>query len=111
LAFASPETIVKVRHLEKELDTVALWATQENNERLLTTRLMTVLQEIQAKMGKHSYMDQHFITNLFRAFASSPTKKFLSFLNQLKRLVNHVRDFRSHPDHPQVGQNASQHGG
>jgi hypothetical protein len=47
-------------------------------------RMMTFLQEIHAKTGKHSYMDQRLITNLFRALKSSPTKNFLSFVNQLK---------------------------
>jgi hypothetical protein len=46
--------------------------------------MMTLLQEIHAKTGLHSYMDQRFITNLFRALEASPTKKFLSFVDQLK---------------------------
>jgi hypothetical protein len=29
-------------------------------------------------------MDQHFITNLLRAVSTSPTEKFLSFVDQLK---------------------------
>ncbi len=44
LDVCKPETIVEVRHLEKELDTIALWPTHENNVRLLTMRMMTVLQ-------------------------------------------------------------------
>jgi hypothetical protein len=60
-----PETIVEVRHFKKELDTILLWPTHENNVHLLTTRKMTLLQEIHAKTGKASYTDQHFITNLF----------------------------------------------
>jgi hypothetical protein len=75
---------VNVHHLEKELNTIVLWPPHKNNMRLLTTRMMTILQEIHAKTGKHSYMDQCFITNLFRTLESSPTKKFLSFIDQLK---------------------------
>ena len=84
LDVCKPETIVKVRHLEKDLDTIVLWPTHKNNVRSLTTRMMTLLQEIHAKTDKHSYTDQHFITNLFRALESSPTEKFLSFVDQLK---------------------------
>jgi hypothetical protein len=84
LNFYKPETIVKVCHLKKELDTIVLWPTHKNNMLLLTTRMMTILQEIHAKTSKHSYTDQRFITNLFRTIESSPTKKFLSFVDQLK---------------------------
>ena len=84
LDVCKPETIVEVRHLETDLDTIVLWPTHENNVRSLTTRMMTLLQEIHAKTGKHSYTDQRFITNLFRALESSPTEKFLSFVDQLK---------------------------
>jgi hypothetical protein len=51
LDVCKPETIVEVCHLEKELDTIVLWPTHENNVRLLTTRMMTLLQEIYAKTG------------------------------------------------------------
>jgi len=84
LDVCKPETIVEVRHLEKELDTIVTWPTHENNVRLLTTRMMTLLQEIHAKTGSHSYTDQRFITNLFRALEASPTKKFVSFVDQHK---------------------------
>ena len=76
--------IVEVRHMEKELDTILLWPTHENNVRLLTTRMMTVLQEIHVKTGQHSNTDQCFVTNLFQALESSPTEKFLSFVDQIK---------------------------
>ncbi len=46
--------------------------------------MMTLLQEIHAKTGKHSYTDHCFITNLFRELKTSPTKKFLPFVDQLK---------------------------
>ena len=46
--------------------------------------MMTILQEIHAKSGARSYTDQHFITNLFRALSTSPTEKFLLFVDQLK---------------------------
>jgi hypothetical protein len=84
LDVCKPETIVEVRHLKKELDTVVIWPTHKNNVRLLTTQMMTVLQEIHAKTGKDSYMDQRFITNLFRALETSPSKKILAFVDQLK---------------------------
>ena len=84
LDVCKPETIVEVRHLEKELDTIVIWSTHENNICLLTTRMMTLLQEIHAKTGSHSYTDQRFITNLFRALEASPTKKFVSFVDQHK---------------------------
>jgi len=84
LDVCKPETIVEVRHLEKELNTIVLWPTHENNVHLLTTRMMTLLQEIHAKTGTHSYTDQRFVTNLFRALETSPTEKFLSFVDQLK---------------------------
>jgi hypothetical protein len=84
LDVCKPETIVEVCHLEKELDTIHLWPTHKNNVRLLTTRMMTLLQENHAKTGKHSYTNQRFLTKLFCALELSPTKKFLSFVDQLK---------------------------
>ena len=84
LDVCKPETIVEVRHLKKELDRIVLWPTHENKVRLLTTRMMTLLQEIHAKTRMHSYTDQRFITNLFRALETSPTEKFVSFVDQLK---------------------------
>jgi hypothetical protein len=84
LDVCKPETIIEVCHLKKELDTIILWPTHENNVCLLTTRRMMIIQEIHAKTGKHSYTDQRFITNLFHAIKSYPTKKLLSFIVQLK---------------------------
>ena len=79
-----PETIVEVRHLKQKLDTITLWPSHDNNVHLLTTKMMTVLQEIHAKTGALSYTDQQFITNLFRAVSTSPTEKFLIFIDTLK---------------------------
>ena len=79
-----PETIVEVRHLEQQLETITLWPGHENNVRLLTTKMMTILQEIHAKTGASSYTDQRFITNLFRAVSTSPTEKFQTFIDTLK---------------------------
>ncbi len=76
--------IIEVCHLKKELDLIVLWLMHKNNVCLLTTRMVTVLQEIHAKTGKHFYTDQRFITNLFCALESSPTEKFLAFVDQLK---------------------------
>ena len=84
LVVCKPKTIVEVRHLKKELDLIVLWPTHENNVRLLMTRMMTLLQEIHAKTGKHLYTNQRFITNLFCMLETSPTKIFLSFVDQLK---------------------------
>ncbi len=85
LEVSKPKTIVKVRHLEKQLDEITLWPEHENNNVCqLTTRMMTIRKEIHAKSGVTSYTDQRFITNLFRALSSSPTKKFLLFIDQLK---------------------------
>lgn len=84
LEVSKPETIVEVRHLEKQLDEITLWPEMENNVRQLTTKMITILQEIHAKSGASSYTDQRFITNLFRALGSSPTEKFLLFVDQLK---------------------------
>ena len=84
LEVSKPETIVKVRHLEKQLDEITLWPEHENNVRQLTTRILTIRQEIHTKSRATSYTDQRFITNLFRALSSSPTEKFLLFVDQLK---------------------------
>ena len=65
LDVCKPETIVEICHLERELDSIVLWPTHDNNVRLLATCMMTLLQEIHAKTGKHSYTDQRFITNFF----------------------------------------------
>jgi len=84
LDVCKPETIVEAHHLEKELDTIVLWPTHESNVCLLTMRMMTLLQEIHAKTGMHSYTNQCFITNLFCALETSPTEMLLSFVDQLK---------------------------
>jgi hypothetical protein len=84
LNICKPETIVEVRHLKRELDSIVLWPTHDNNVRLLTTRMITLLQEIHGKTGKHSYTNQRFITNHFCALETFPTVKFLSFVDQLK---------------------------
>jgi hypothetical protein len=65
LNVCKPETIVEVCQLNRELDSIVLWPTHDNNVRLLTTRMMTLFQEIHVKTGKHSYTDQRFITNFF----------------------------------------------
>ena len=79
-----PETIVEVRHLEQQLESITLWPGHDNNVRLLTTKMMTILQEIHAKTGALSYTDQQFITNLFHAVSTSPTEKFQTFIDTLK---------------------------
>jgi hypothetical protein len=84
LDVCKPETIKEVCHLKKDLDTVGIWPMLKNNVCLLTTPVMTVLQEIHAKTGKDSYTNQRFITNLFRALETSSTKEILAFLDQLK---------------------------
>jgi hypothetical protein len=84
LEVSKPETIVEVRHLEKQLDEITLWPEHENNVCQLTSKMITILQEIHAKSGPSSYTDRRFITNLFGALSSSPTEKFLLFVNQLK---------------------------
>ena len=84
LDVCKPKTIVEVCHLEKELDSIVLWPTHNNNVRLLTTHMMTLLHEFHTKTRKHSYTDQRFITNLFRALETSPTEKILPFVDLLK---------------------------
>jgi hypothetical protein len=84
LEVSKPETIVEVRHLEKQLDEITLWPEHKNNVHQLTTRMKTIRQEIHAKSSATSYTNQCFIANLFRALSSSPTKKFLLFVDQLK---------------------------
>jgi hypothetical protein len=79
-----PETIVEVCHLKSKLNTVTLWPDHKNIVCLSTTRMMTVLQEIHAKTGASSYTDQRFIINLFHAISTSPTDKFLNFVDQIK---------------------------
>jgi hypothetical protein len=80
LNVCKPKTIVEVCHLEKELDMIVIWSAHKNNVCLLTTRMMTLLQEIHAKTGSHSYTDQRFLTNLFCALAAFPTKFFYPLL-------------------------------
>ena len=84
LEVSKPETIVEVHHLEKQLDEITLWPEHENNVCQLITWMMTICQEIHAKSSTMSYTDQRFIKNLFRALSSSPTEKFLLFVDQLK---------------------------
>ena len=46
--------------------------------------MITILQEIHANSGAALYTNQNFIMNLFRALSTSPTEKFLLFVDQLK---------------------------
>jgi hypothetical protein len=48
LEVSKPETIVEVHHLKKQLDDITLWPQHENNVCQLTTKMMTILQEIHA---------------------------------------------------------------
>ena len=84
LEISKPKTIVEVGHLKKQLDDITLWPEHENNVHQLTTKMMTILQEIHAKSKATLYTDQRFIANLFRALSSSPTEKSLLFIDQLK---------------------------
>jgi hypothetical protein len=84
LDVCKPKTFVEVCHPKTELNTIELWPTHEIYVHLLTSHMMTLLQEIHAKTGKHSYTNQRLITNLFRTLDLSPTKKFLSFVGQIK---------------------------
>ncbi len=60
----------------------------ENNVRNLTSKMLQVLQEIHAKSGILSYTERRFITNIFHASLTSPTKKFVTFVDTLKnRLI------------------------
>ncbi len=76
--------IVKVCHLNKGLDLIVLWPTHESNICLLATQVMIVLQEIHVKADKHSYTNQRFVANFVCALESSPTEKFLVFVDQLE---------------------------
>ena len=89
-----PKTIFEVRHLKVEIDKLTLWPGHNNIACLLTTKMMTVLQEIHSKTGALSYTDQRFITNLFRAVSTSPIEKFLTFVNTLKRnwIIEEISD-------------------
>jgi hypothetical protein len=84
IEISKPETIIEVRHLKAELDSFKLWPDMENNVRNLTSKMLQILQEIHAKSGVISYMERRFITNVFRACLTSPTEKFVAFVDTLK---------------------------
>jgi hypothetical protein len=84
IEISKPETIIKVRHLKVKLDSIKLWPDMENNVCNLTSKMLQVLQEIHAKSGVLSYTERCFITNVFHASLTSPTKKFVTFVNTLK---------------------------
>ncbi len=84
IEISKPETIIKVCHLEVELDSIKLWPDIKNNVRNLTSKMLQVLLEIHAKSGVLSYTKHYFITNVFHASLTSPTKKFVTFLDTLK---------------------------
>jgi hypothetical protein len=56
----------------------------ENNIRNLTFKMLHILQEIHAKSSVLSYIKHHFITNVFRTSLTSPTKKFVTFVDTLR---------------------------
>ncbi len=84
IEISKPKTIIKVPHLEVELDSIKLWPDMENNLCNLTSKMLQVLQEIHAKSGILSYTKHRFITNVFHASLTSPTKKFVTFVDTLK---------------------------
>ncbi len=84
IEISKPKTIVEVRHLEVELDSIKLWPDMENNVRNLTSKMLQVLQETHAESGVLSYTEHRFITNVFCASLTSPTKKFVTFVDTLK---------------------------
>ena len=85
IAICKPETIVDVRHLEVELDSITLWPTMKNDVRLLTSKMLNLLQEIHAKSGEAAYTDRRFLTNVFRACLTTPTEKFEVFVEGMKQ--------------------------
>jgi len=73
IEISKPKTIVKVWHLKVQLDSIKLWPDMENNVCNLTSKMLQVLQEIQAKSGAISYTKCCFIDNVFCASLTSPT--------------------------------------
>jgi hypothetical protein len=79
-----PETIVEVRHLKVEPDSIKLWPDMKNDLRNFTSKILQILQEIHAKSSVLSFTEGCFITNIFCASLTSPTKKFVTFFDTLK---------------------------
>jgi hypothetical protein len=84
IEISKPKTIVQVHHLEVKLDSIKLWPDMENNVRILTSKMLQVLQEIHAESGVLSYTKRCFITNVFCTSLTSPTKKLVTFVDTLK---------------------------
>ncbi len=57
----------------------------ENNVCNLSSKMHQIFQEIHAKSGIISYMERCFIKKVFCSCLTSPTKKFVTFVNTLKK--------------------------
>ena len=88
IEISKPDTVIYFFDIELELDTITLHPGCGNDVNKCISNMLRKFQEIHARIGKASYTNNRFITNLFRAFLTCPVEKFETFVNQLKHRWN-----------------------
>ena len=68
IKISKPDTVIDIRDIELELDTITLHPGCGNNVNKCISNMLRKLQEIHARKGEASCTDNRFITNLFRDF-------------------------------------------
>ena len=82
IKISKPDTVIDIRDIELELDTITLHPSCGNDVNKCISNMLRKFQEIHARTGEASYTDNSFIANLFRAFLTCPVEKFETFFNQ-----------------------------
>ena len=68
IEISKPVTLIYIRDIELELDTITLHPGCGNNVNRFISNMLRKFQEIHARTSNASYTDKCFFTNLFRAF-------------------------------------------
>ena len=85
IEISKPDTVIDLCEIELELDTITLHPSCGNNVNKCISNMLLKFQEILARTGEASYIDNCFITNHFHAFLTCPVEKFETFADQLKK--------------------------
>ena len=85
IKISKPDTVIYIRDIELELDTITLHPGCGNDINKCISNMLRKFQETHTRTGEASYIDNRFITNLFRPFLTCPVDKFETFVNQLKQ--------------------------
>ena len=85
ILISKPGTIIDIRNLNLELDTINLHPSCINDINKLVSDMLRLFQDIHTRTGKESYKNFRFLTNLFHAVSTRPIEKFKAFTDQLNQ--------------------------